>query len=433
MKNKSLTCQPHLALHPMLDTQYSIHNTTHFVLMLNNRPSSIVHRTSSTCTHPLEFTLSAVEWAVLFVPLQLCPFASYSIFCFLSPDFCFLSTAIQNWINELKFSTPVENPRQIDLFFYKTNPILCGFRPKMTIPPKNKPNTNPIQSQNKPNFGPKIRVPNPIKLVLECSNRGANLYPVFCLLYPVVKLTMLAVITLRCKIEKIMEKYSDDKKYTLMTKDQVRAVDSWAINTLGIPGVVLMENAGRSCAELIREKLKGIATQKVCIFCGTGNNGGDGYVIARHLLDNGFKVKVVICGDPQKVKGDAKINLDILEKMNQPIDLINPKNDDAAAGLRKFTEDTDMIVDGLFGTGLTGQLRDDYIKLIETINASGCPILAIDIPSGLDCDTGRPLGAAVKANWTVTFVAVKKGFVSEGAASYTGEIFIASIGIEPDS
>jgi NAD(P)H-hydrate epimerase len=92
-----------------------------------------------------------------------------------------------------------------------------------------------------------------------------------------------------------------------------------------------------------------------------------------------------------------------------------------------------MIIDGLFGTGLSGQLRDDYIKLIECINDCGCPILAIDIPSGLDCDTGRPLGTAVKANWTVTFVAVKKGFVCEGAASYTGEIYSASIGIEPDS
>jgi len=108
-----------------------------------------------------------------------------------------------------------------------------------------------------------------------------------------------------------MEKYSPDKKCVLMTKNEIRAVDSWAINTIGIPGVVLMENAGRSCAELIKEKLKDVAAPKVCIFCGTGNNGGDGYVIARHLLNSGFEVVVVICGDREKVKGDAKINLDI--------------------------------------------------------------------------------------------------------------------------
>lgn len=230
-----------------------------------------------------------------------------------------------------------------------------------------------------------------------------------------------------------MEKYSPDKKCILMTKEQVRSVDSWAINTLGIPGVVLMENAGRSCAELIKEKLKAIAEPKVCIFCGTGNNGGDGYVIARHLLNSGFEVVVVICGDRMKVKGDAKINLDILDKSGRPIEQLNPKDDDVPARVKGFAADTDMIVDGLFGTGLSGPLRDDYIELIDSINACDCPIMAVDIPSGLDCDSGRPLGTAVRASCTVTFVAVKKGFVSESAVSYTGEIYIASIGIEPVS
>jgi NAD(P)H-hydrate epimerase len=231
----------------------------------------------------------------------------------------------------------------------------------------------------------------------------------------------------------IMERYSPGNKYTLMTKDQVRAVDFWAINTLGVPGVVLMENAGRSCAELIKEKLKGITKPKVCIFCGTGNNGGDGYVIARHLLNGGFEVIVVICGDRMKVKGDAKINLDILEKSGRLIEQLNPKDDDVPARVKGFAADADMIVDGLFGTGLSGPLRDDYIQLIESINACDCPIMAVDIPSGLDCDSGQPLGTAVRASCTVTFVAVKKGFVSESAASFTGEIYIASIGIEPVS
>ena len=230
-----------------------------------------------------------------------------------------------------------------------------------------------------------------------------------------------------------MERYTPDKKCTLMSKDQVRAVDSWAINTLGVPGVVLMENAGRSCAELIKEKFKAITTPKVCIFCGTGNNGGDGYVIARHLFNSAFKVIVVICGDRMKVKGDAKINLDILEKLNLPIEQLNLKENDVPARVKAFAADVDMIVDGLFGTGLSGPLRDDYIQLIETINACDCPIMAVDIPSGLDCDSGRPLGAAVRAICTVTFVAVKKGFASECAATYTGEIFVASIGVEPAS
>ncbi len=156
----------------------------------------------------------------------------------------------------------------------------------------------------------------------------------------------------------IMEKYSPDKKCTLMTKDQVRAVDSWAINTLGIPGVVLMENAGRSCAELIKDKLKDIAEPKVCIFCGTGNNGGDGYVIARHLSNSGFEVVVVICGNREKVKGDAKINLDILERLGRPIEQLNLRDGDVPAWVKAFTAGADMIVDALFGTGLGGQLSD---------------------------------------------------------------------------
>jgi len=90
-----------------------------------------------------------------------------------------------------------------------------------------------------------------------------------------------------------------------------------------------------------------------------------------------------------------------------------------------------MVVDSLFGTGLSGQIRDDYRRLIECVNDCKCPILAVDIPSGLDCDTGQPLGIAVKASWTVTFVAVKKGFTCAPAAHYTGELFVASIGISP--
>ena len=229
-----------------------------------------------------------------------------------------------------------------------------------------------------------------------------------------------------------MEKYSPDKKFAVMTKEQVRAVDSWAINTLGVPGVVLMENAGRSCAELIKEKLKDVAAPKVCIFCGTGNNGGDGYVIARHLLNSGFEVVVVICGNREKVKGDAKINLDILERLGRPIEQLNLRDGDVPAQVKSFAAGADMIVDGLFGTGLSGQLSDEYKQLIDSINACDCPILAVDIPSGLDCDSGQPFGAAVRANYTVTFVAVKKGFTSEEAAKYTGEIFVASIGVEPN-
>ncbi len=231
-----------------------------------------------------------------------------------------------------------------------------------------------------------------------------------------------------------MEQYLPDKKCLVMSRDEVRAFDSWAINTLGIHGAVLMENAGRSCAELIKEKLTDTSEPKVCIFCGTGNNGGDGYVIARHLLNSDFKVTVVICGDHSKIKGDAKINLDILEGLNQPIVQLDLKSNNIAAQVETYTTGADMLVDGLFGTGLKGQLSNEYIQLIERINDRNCPVLAVDIPSGLDCDTGQPLGAAIKANYTVTFVAVKKGFIpADKTTEYTGKIYVASIGVEPHS
>ncbi|MHC4411813.1 MAG: NAD(P)H-hydrate epimerase [Planctomycetota bacterium] len=218
----------------------------------------------------------------------------------------------------------------------------------------------------------------------------------------------------------------------VMTRDEVRAFDSWAIKVLRIPGVVLMENAGRSCAKFILEKLASVQKPKVCIFCGTGNNGGDGYVIARHLLNNGFTVSVIIVGDRDKIKGDAKINLDILEMMGQHIDHISLDNPDFPKKVTAFTADADMLVDSLFGTGLKGELTAQYKQLIEGINAQNRPILAVDIPSGLDCDSGQPLGAAIRAAYTVTFVAVKKGFTTgKTARHYTGETFIASIGINP--
>jgi NAD(P)H-hydrate epimerase len=230
-----------------------------------------------------------------------------------------------------------------------------------------------------------------------------------------------------------MKKYQPGDSCLLMSRDQVRAFDAWAINELGVPGVVLMENAGRSCAELIEEKLSAIVKPQVCIFCGTGNNGGDGFVIARHLLNRGFIVVIVICGDRNKVRGDAKANLDILEGLGAPVEQLDVDSiDDIKGRVAALAQGADMIIDAIFGTGLTGELRDEYKRLITGINALGRPILAVDIPSGLDCDTGQTLGTAIRAQWTVTFVAVKKGFVLENAQAQTGEIYVASIGVEPN-
>jgi len=230
-----------------------------------------------------------------------------------------------------------------------------------------------------------------------------------------------------------MHKFTSDLKCAVMSRDEVRAFDSWAINEIGVPGVILMENAGRSCAELVKQKLAGIDKSRTCIFCGTGNNGGDGYVIARHLLNSGFEVNVVICGNPEKIKGDAWINLKILKKLGHQVEQFDFTRD-VARQVRDFAGKADVIVDALFGTGLNSRLKEEYIVVIDGINQLDAMVVAVDVPSGLDCDTAKPLGTAVKADYTVTFAAVKKGFASEeDAAKYTGEIYVASIGVEPAS
>jgi len=228
-----------------------------------------------------------------------------------------------------------------------------------------------------------------------------------------------------------MEKYTTDKTFRVMSRDEVRAVDHWAIHEIGIPGVVLMENAGRSCAELVKDRLAAVENPEVAVFCGTGNNGGDGFVIARHLLNAGFRVSVVLCGDGEKVRGDARVNLDILEQLGYTVERLDPGAGDAASWVRQRAGHADMIVDALFGTGLQGELREPYRFLVETIDALKPPVLAVDIPSGLDCDTGQPLGSAIRACCTVTFVAVKKGFLAvPEARQYVGELYVASIGVE---
>lgn len=227
-----------------------------------------------------------------------------------------------------------------------------------------------------------------------------------------------------------MHRYSQQSDI-LMSREQVRSFDSWAINTASVPGVVLMENAGRSCAEMIERTLAEKKGSTVCIFCGTGNNGGDGFVIARHLNNAGIETVTIVCGDPVRIKGDALINYRILQKIGLKIEHLNPGEDNLRQKVESLSCGSDIIVDALFGTGLSGPLRAGYDILVITINALHKPVIAVDIPTGLDCDTGLPGSAAIKAATTVTFVAAKKGFANPEAEKYTGHIYIASIGIDP--
>jgi len=217
----------------------------------------------------------------------------------------------------------------------------------------------------------------------------------------------------------------------VMSRDEVRAFDAWAIQHAGIPGVVLMENAGRACADLVEQRLAGCRKPRVAVVCGTGNNGGDGFVIARHLLNKGLGVNVALCGDGSKVAGDAKVHLDVLLHMGLAVVSLDVEDKGIEARIRGCALCADLIVDAVFGTGLRGEVSPPYARLIEAINGLGIPILAVDIPSGLDADTGRPLGAAIRAACTVTFVAMKRGFVPPESRPYTGEVVVASIGVHP--
>jgi NAD(P)H-hydrate epimerase len=205
-----------------------------------------------------------------------------------------------------------------------------------------------------------------------------------------------------------------------LTRAQVRDVDRRAIEEFGVPGVVLMENAGRGAAELL---LSLGARGPVAICCGKGNNGGDGFVIARHLDNREIAVRVLLFTRPDQLTGDAAINCRIIEQTGIPL-MAEPDT----ATLTTTLAQAAWIVDALFGTGLTGAVRPPLDGVIAAINSSGNPVLAVDIPSGLDCDTGLPLGATVRAAHTVTFVAPKIGFAQPAAREWLGQVHVVDIG-----
>ena len=215
-----------------------------------------------------------------------------------------------------------------------------------------------------------------------------------------------------------------------LTRDQIRRFDRIAIERLGVPGVVLMENAGRNAADTIQQFLDGaVASKKIAIVAGAGNNGGDGYVIARHLAIRGAMVTTFLVCPPEKISGDAAVNLEILRRCGCDVRQVAP---DSLKNLGKVLADFDLVVDAVGGTGISGVLRGDIAAAVEAINESGRPVVAVDIPTGLDCDSGKVSGPAVKASLTVTFVAWKKGFDTPGAEKYTGKVVVADIGIPPE-
>jgi len=207
----------------------------------------------------------------------------------------------------------------------------------------------------------------------------------------------------------------------ILTRTQVREIDRRAIEEFGIAGVVLMENAGRGVVEVMQQL--GI-NGPVHIVCGKGNNAGDGFVIARHLELLDVEVVVHRCSTIEELTGDAGINYRIIERSGLTIVPYT-----SIESLSQQLNHANWIVDALLGTGLTCMVRPPFAEIIRCMNNSGKPIVAVDLPSGMDADTGKPLGETVVAQHTVTFVGLKQGFSQPNASRYKGQVHVASIGV----
>ena len=208
-----------------------------------------------------------------------------------------------------------------------------------------------------------------------------------------------------------------------LSAEESRNVD-WLAKSQGhIMGIVLMENAGRGIAEiLLAENPKG----KVVICCGRGNNGGDGFVIARHLNAAGVDVHVLLFANPKELMGDACMNHAIIAHSDIPMKVLTSPS---AEDLKSIFQDAVWVVDALVGTGQKGVLRSPFDIVVRQINESGVKVIAVDLPSGLDADTGIASDPTIKATITVTMVTPKTGFQNPEAQYYLGKLMVVGIGL----
>lgn len=220
------------------------------------------------------------------------------------------------------------------------------------------------------------------------------------------------------------------KHLRALTRKQSREVDRLAIEEYGMSGLVLMENAGRGCVDLL--EAHGVAGP-VGILCGKGNNGGDGFVIARHLWIRGYEVRVLLVPPAGELAGDAAVNFEILHRAGASIVYLADEGGPIALpdALGYSTQGCDWLIDCLLGTGATGAPRPPCDTIIEWMNAENAKRLAVDVPSGLNCDTGEPAATTVRADLTATFVTNKVGYQQPAAGPYLGEVVVVDIGVPP--
>lgn len=212
-------------------------------------------------------------------------------------------------------------------------------------------------------------------------------------------------------------------KLITITSEEMKAIDTYCMENLGIPGIVLMENAGLRVIENIDlEK-----TNSFIIVCGVGNNGGDGLAIARHLIAEGKNVEIFILGKLNNGSEDFKINYTILENINA--DIFNISKEKDLSVLKNSLVTSDIVIDSIFGTGLSRDVEGLFNKAIALMNEKSKYIISVDIPSGINANTGEVLGISIKANKTVTFQLMKKGLIEEKAKAYVGQVIVEPIGM----
>ncbi len=215
-----------------------------------------------------------------------------------------------------------------------------------------------------------------------------------------------------------------------LDRETIRNVDRLAIESFGFLPDVLMENAGRGCTDVLCELGAG---EGVAILCGGGNNGGDGFVIARHLAVRGFRAVVVLLGDATRYSAEAGRNLELFAATGGDVqrrpEASDGSEESVTGWLDQVAGKAAWLVDGLLGTGARGVPRSPLPEVIAWFNRQPARKLAIDIPSGVDCDTGQTPGAAIRADHTCTFVANKPGLIRQPGATHAGVVHVCDIGV----
>jgi hydroxyethylthiazole kinase-like uncharacterized protein yjeF len=214
----------------------------------------------------------------------------------------------------------------------------------------------------------------------------------------------------------------------ILTARQMREVDRITIEKLGIPGLTLMENAGLNVFRFLEEKFPALQQERIAVLCGKGNNGGDGFVVARHLILAGHRPSVILLASPDALKGDARASLEMLLQTGcKPIAVPDFKE---WQRIKPELLHSTLLIDAILGTGLEGPVEGFYLEIIRDLNASfaGIPMVAVDMPSGLPSDTGAALGESLSARYTVTFTAPKWSHIFPPNCERVGELAVTPIG-----